>query len=180
VPTIAVSCAAATFAGIEGFKFLHADDLANVVAPGSCDLAMCTDALEHIPNRAAIFEAITRYCRPGGDVLITVPIEVGPSLVGKQVGRYLANLRRSYGYETYRLRELFSAAVLWDAHAFDSSHTDPNAALTGHKGFDFRDVERELRDSMDVRPTVYSPLPPLGALLNSTVMWLCRARAAAR
>jgi SAM-dependent methyltransferase len=171
--------AAATFAGIEGFRFIDTDELAKVVAPGSCDLAICTEALEHIPNRAAIFDAVTRCCRPGGDVLITVPIEVGPSLVGKQVGRYLANLRRPYGYESYRLRELFSAAVLWDPHAFDSSHTDTGATSTGHKGFDFRDVERDLRDRMDVQRTVYSPFPAFGALLNSTVMWRCRTRPAA-
>jgi hypothetical protein len=48
------------------------------------------------------------------------------------------------------------------------------ATSSGHKGFDFRDVERELRDRMDVRRTVYSPFPAFGALLNSTVMWRCR------
>ena len=113
------------------------------VPPGSCDLAICTEALEHIPNRAAILDAVSRFCRPGADVLITVPIEVGPSLVGKQVGRYLAGLRRPYGYETYRLRELFSAAVLWNAHAFDSSHTQPDA--TGDRAQRLRLPRRRAR-----------------------------------
>jgi len=111
--------------------------------------------------------------------LITVPIEVGPSLVGKQVGRYLAGLRRPYGYERYRLPELFSAAVLWNARAFASSHTQLDATGTGHKGFDFRDIERALRQRMDIERTVFSPFPPLGPLLNSTVMWRCRTRSAA-
>ena len=117
-----------------------------------------------------------RVCRPGATVLITVPIEVGPSLVGKQVGRFLAGLRRPYGYEPYRLRELFSAAVLWNTRVFDSSHTAPDAAETGHKGFDFRDVQRELESRMDILQTVYSPFPALGSLVNSTVMWRCRTR----
>ena len=95
--------AAATFAGIDGFRFLHPDELTQVVAPGSCDLAICTEALEHIPQPAAILDAICRYCRPGGHALITVPIEVGPSLIGKQMGRYLADLRRPYGYEIVSL-----------------------------------------------------------------------------
>lgn len=170
--------AMATFAGVDGFRFLHPDEIASAIPPGSCDLAICTEALEHIPHRSAIFDAMTRFCRPGGDVLITVPIEVGPSLIGKQLGRYLANLRRPYGYETYRLRELFSAAALWKPHAFDSSHTDASATGTGHKGFDYRDVERELRSRMEIVRTIYSPLPPLGPLLNSTVMWRCRTGAA--
>ncbi len=74
--------AAATFAGIDGFHFLHPDDLAKTVPTGTCDLAMCTEALEHIPNRATILDAVSRFCRPGADVLITVPIEVGPEPAG--------------------------------------------------------------------------------------------------
>jgi SAM-dependent methyltransferase len=166
--------AATTFAGVDGFHFVDPGLLADTVAPGSCDLAICTEALEHIPNPAQILDAIGRYCRPGAHVLITVPIEIGPSLVGKQLGRYLAGLRRPYGIEGYRLRELFSAAVLWDAHAFDSSHTQPDAKVTGHKGFDFRDIERQLRSRMEIERTVCSPFPPLGPVLNSTVMWRCR------
>jgi SAM-dependent methyltransferase len=168
--------AAAAFAGVDGFRFLHPDELAQVVAPGSCDLAICTEALEHIPQPAAILDAICRYCRAGGHALITVPIEVGPSLIGKQLGRYLADLRRPYGYEPYRLRELFSAAVLWNARGFESSHTDAGATGTGHKGFDFRDIERQLRTRMGIERTLFSPFPALGALINSTVMWRCRVR----
>ena len=124
--------------------------------------------------RAVILDEIVRYCRPGARVVITVPIEVGPSLVGKQIGRYLAGLRRPYGYETYTMRELASAALLWNTRAFDSSHADKNAVGTGHKGFDFRDVEAALRARMQIEQAVYSPLPGLGPMLNSTVMWRCR------
>jgi len=178
-PTMRES-AAATFAGIDSFRFMHPDELAQVVAPGSCDLAICTEALEHIPQPAAILDAICRYCRPAGHALITVPIEIGPSLIGKQMGRYLAGLRRPYGYETYRLRELFSAAVLWNARAFDSSHTDAEATGTGHKGFDFREIERALGTRMEIERKLFSPFPALGSLINSTVMWRCRTRPAAR
>jgi SAM-dependent methyltransferase len=174
-PTMRESAAQA-FAGIQGFRFLDPDQLATSVAPGSCDLAICTEALEHVPRPTEILDAICRYCRPDAHVLITVPIEVGPSLLGKQMGRYLAGLRRPYGYEPYRLRELFSAAVLWDAQAFDSSHRHPDATLTGHKGFDFRDIEKALRERMRIERTVFSPLPLTGHVLNSTVMWLCRTR----
>jgi SAM-dependent methyltransferase len=172
--------AAATFAGIDGFRFLDPDELSQVVAPGSCDLAICTEALEHIPQPTQILDAICEYCRPNGHALITVPIEVGPSLLGKQVGRYLAGLRRPYGYETYTLRELFSAAVLWNAQGFPSSHTQSDATLTGHKGFDFRSLEHELRERMHVERKLFSPIPVLGAMVNSTVMWRCRTRPRSR
>jgi SAM-dependent methyltransferase len=168
--------AVATFAGIDGFRFFEPDRLAQAVAPGSCDLAICTEALEHIPDPAAIIDAICLYCRPGAAVLITVPIEVCPSVVGKQVGRYLAGLRRPYGYEKYSLGELFSAAVLWDVRTLDSGRTQPGSTLVGHKGFDFRDIERLLRARLEIERTAFSPFPLLGPLANSTVMWRCRTR----
>ena len=96
-------------------------------------------------------------------MIITVPIEVGPSLLGKQIGRYFAGLRRPYGYEKYTLRELVSAALLWNARGFDSSHLHDDVVMTGHKGFDFRDVEAALRARMQIEQTVYSPLPGFGA-----------------
>jgi SAM-dependent methyltransferase len=164
----------ANFAGVAGFRFIDPKELAEVVPAGSCDLAICTEMLEHVPNPSAILDEVVRYCRPGARVLVTVPIEVGPSLLGKQLGRYLAGLRRPYGYEGYRVRELYAAAVRWDASAFDSSHTNGDQGLKGHKGFDFRHVERALRERMRIERTVYSPFPLLGPILNSTVMWLCR------
>jgi SAM-dependent methyltransferase len=166
--------AALTFAGIDGFRFVSPEELATTVPAGSCDLAFCTETLEHVPNPGAILDQIVRCCRPGASVVITVPIEVGPSLVGKQIGRYLAGLRRPYGYETYTIRELLTAAVLWNARGFDSSHVQKDSVLTGHKGFDFRDVEAALRARMQIERTVYSPFPALGPMVNSTAMWRCR------
>lgn len=58
------------------------------------------------------------YSKPGAKMVISVPIEVGPSLLFKQVGRYFANTKGSYGYERYHLKELFSASILWDTEAF--------------------------------------------------------------
>ena len=171
--------AAQTFAGVEGFRFIDPSALAETVPAGSCDLAICTETLEHVQSHEVILDAIVRCCRPGACVVVTVPIEVGPSLVGKQVGRYFAGLRRPYGYEPYRLDELFSAAVLWDTRAFDAGRRRDEISSNGHKGFDYREVESAIRARMSIEQTVFSPLPGTGALLNSTVMWRCRTPDAA-
>src|SRR5450631_1285187 len=166
--------AAATFAGIGGFRFIDPEEIDRAIPAGSCDLAICTETLEHVPNPEPILDAVVRCCRPGACVVVTVPIEVGPSLIGKQLGRFLAGIRRPYGYEGYQLRELFSAAVLWNARGFESSHLQKDAPVTGHKGFDFRHIEVALRARMHIEQTVCSPFPALGQVLNSTVMWRCR------
>jgi SAM-dependent methyltransferase len=172
--------AAARFAGIEGFQFIHPAELAAVVAPGSCDLGLCTETLEHVPSSLEVLDALVASCRPGGHVLVTVPIEVGPALLGKQIGRYLAGLRRPYGYETYRLNELVWAALLWNPQAFESSHLEDHLhegiEFRGHKGFDYRRIEAALRARTEVEQTRYSPFPLAGPMLNSTVMWRCRVR----
>jgi SAM-dependent methyltransferase len=162
------------FAGVDGFRFIDPAELESVVQPGTCDLAICTETLEHVPEPLRVLDAIVRYCRPGACVVITVPIEVGPSLIGKQLGRYLAGLRRPYGGEPYKLSELFSAAVLWDPRAFESSHVRPDVLFKGHKGFDYREIEVAIAARMRIERTIFSPFPPLAHLLNSTVMWRCR------
>jgi SAM-dependent methyltransferase len=172
--------AAKTFAGIPGFRFLDPREIAEVIPPASCELAFCTETLEHVQDPAVVLDAICACCRPGARLVITVPIEVGPSLIGKQVGRYLAGLRRPYGYESYRLSELFSAGVLWNPRGFESSHLHDDAVVKAHKGFDFRDVEKQLRKRVAIERTVFSPLPLLGPLLNSTVMWQARVLPANR
>jgi SAM-dependent methyltransferase len=168
--------AAARFAGIDGFRFVDPAELATLVPPGSCDLGICTETLEHVANPPAVLDAMTACCRPGGHVIVTVPIEVGPSLLGKQLGRYLAGLRRPYGYEGYRLHELVSAGILWNPRAFDANRLHDQIAAKGHKGFDYRDIEAALQARMDIERTLYSPLPLTGPILNSTVMWRCRIR----
>ncbi|HEX8770144.1 MAG TPA: class I SAM-dependent methyltransferase, partial [Acidimicrobiales bacterium] len=41
--------------------------------PGSFDVVICADILEHLPDPAAALAGIGRYCRPGGAVVISVP-----------------------------------------------------------------------------------------------------------
>jgi hypothetical protein len=70
------------------------------------------------------------------------------------------------------MRELASAALLWNTRSFESSHADKDAVSTGHKGvLNFRDVEAALRARMQIEQAVYSPLPGFGPMLNSTVLW---------
>jgi SAM-dependent methyltransferase len=159
------------FADAPGLRATLPADLSSVLPEASCDIAICTETLEHVPDPKGFIETMLRYVRPGGEVLITVPIEVGPSLLFKQFGRFLANRVGTYGYETYTPRELVSAGVFWDARSFPSSHVDSQATLTGHKGFDYRDVEALFAPRIEVVERVFTPFPALGHYANSTVMW---------
>lgn len=161
-----------TLANIPGFQFCLPDAIASIVPPHSCDLLLCTETLEHVDNPKEIIDSILSYCQPGAKVLISVPVEIGPPLVVKQIGRYLANLKGHYGYEKYTPKELFSAAVLWDVNSFPSSHSQPFTGFRAHKGFDYRKIKALLAERITLEKQVFTPFPVLGNLLNSTVFWL--------
>ena len=122
----------------------------DVVPAGSCDLAICTETLEHVPNPAAILDAVVRYCRPGACVVITVPIEVGPSLRREAAGTILC--RDCDAPTATRGIACASSFPPRSSGTREASipATPKDAVLTGHKGFDFRDVERALRERMQI------------------------------
>jgi len=161
------------FADLPYFNFFHVRDITEKIPPHSCDLIFCTETLEHVDNAEKALERMLQCCKPNAKMIISVPIELGPSLLVKQVGRYLANLKGTYGYERYSPSELFSAAILWDTNSFPSSHSlnEPNKA---HKGFDYRKMEKLLQDKVKIEQIIFSPFPWFGNLLNSTVIWICR------
>jgi SAM-dependent methyltransferase len=160
------------FAGADGLRCAVPEELPSLVPESSCDVALCTETLEHVQDPRTFLDTMLRYIRPGGEIIITVPIEVGPSLLFKQLGRFLANRTvGAYGFEGYSARELLSAAVFWDARSFPSSHVDSQATMWGHKGFDYRTIEALFAPSIEVVERVFTPFPRLGPFANSTVMW---------
>ncbi|MCA1995412.1 MAG: class I SAM-dependent methyltransferase [Coleofasciculus sp. S288] len=160
------------FSDIPGFQFCHPQEAAAKIPPKSCDLILCTETLEHVEEPEEILQQMLTYSKPGAKMVISVPIEIGPSLLFKQVGRYLANRKGTYGYERYRLNELFAASILWDADSFPSSHS-LKASLRHHKGFDYRKIDKLLRQKLTIERIIPSPFPWLGSLLNSTIIWIC-------
>ena len=166
-----ISCCEELFAGSQEFKFLQPDEMKTCIPPHSCDLFLCTETLEHVGNAEDAIAQCLLYCTPGAKIIISAPLEVGPSLIFKQAGRYFANLKGRYGYERYSYQELMSAALFWDATRFPSSHLE-NAALKGHKGFDYRNLDKILRTKIKVTKHYFSPFPVFGNLLNSTAIWI--------
>lgn len=161
------------FADIPNFNFFHVRDIAEKITPHSCDLIFCTETLEHVDNAEKALERMLECSKPNAKMIISVPIELGPSLLVKQFGRYLANLKGEYGYERYSPSELFAAAILWDTNSFPSSHS-LNETNKAHKGFDYRNLEKLLQNKVKIERIIFSPFPWFGNLLNSTVIWICR------
>ena len=166
---------------LPGVRFTHTTAL----APGDMGVwsaVTCMETLEHCleDERRAIIARLGQLCAPGGRIIISVPIETGPSLVGKQTFRALAGLRRVGDYQ-YRerytfaemVRGVFGRRVSRVAHGVESPGVTP---FYGHKGFEWRDVEREAAERLIIESRTFSPLPWAGASLNSQVWLVCRPR----
>jgi 2-polyprenyl-3-methyl-5-hydroxy-6-metoxy-1,4-benzoquinol methylase len=151
------------------------------------DVVTCMEVLEHCldDERRRVVGELARLVRPGGVVVVSVPIEVGLSLVGKQMGRALAGWRGLGDYrhrETYGPVELARMVVASPGMPIDRpSYGAPTAdgsmyRYYGHKGFDWRVLRDELGLHFTIERTAFSPMPWLRAWLNSQVWFICRPR----
>jgi hypothetical protein len=144
------------------------------------------EVLEHCLDdaRARVIGHLRRLVAPGGCVIVSVPIETGLSLPAKQAARRIASWRGIGDYrhaERYTWPELLRmtcarATTVFDRPVYESAAGAEKGAnrYHGHKGFNWRAIERELAGVFDVVDRRCTPMPPLGTVLNSQVWMICR------
>jgi SAM-dependent methyltransferase len=167
---------------LPGIRFAITRDVARET-PGVWDVVTCMEVLEHCveAERRRVLDELARLVAPGGNVIISVPIEVGPSVAGKQFFRALAAMRGLSDYEHREqytpiemIRSIFGAPV--PRQAGEGNGPDGPDVHYGHKGFDFRDVECELAGRLTITRRLFTPLPIFGSLLNSQAWFVCAPR----
>ena len=116
---------------------------------------------------------------------MSVPIEIGPSLVGKQIVRTIAGWRKlgDYQYrETYTWRELSKMVFAGAGTAIDRpvfrADLIPGRPtfFHGHKGFNWRALRRQLREYFRVEQVLFSPLSWLRGFFSSQAWFICKAK----
>jgi SAM-dependent methyltransferase len=148
------------------------------------DVVTCMEVLEHclVPERRRIVGELGRLCAPGGLIVVSVPIETGPSLVGKQLVRAIAGLRGLGDYahrERYTPLEMLrgAAGLAVPRVVFDGHGSEGTFQYYGHKGFDWRDVQREISERLVIERRMFSPLSWAGPTVNSQAWFVCRPKA---
>ncbi|MHB8467867.1 MAG: SAM-dependent methyltransferase [Acidimicrobiales bacterium] len=145
------------------------------IPDASCDVMTCMNVLEHmtLPNRYIFFEFSCRALRPDGRVVLDVPVEFGPAILVKNLGR---RILKADGKE-YTVGESVAASL--GRTNFDPHRYDPQAGkdyIFTHKGFDHRLFVRELAGWYEVDRIVRSPVTWLPALANQEVIILAHPR----
>jgi hypothetical protein len=143
------------------------------------------EVLEHCPDdeQRRVLDEIGLVAAPEALIVISVPIEIGPSLLAKQLGRAMAAMRGLAEYahrERYRPSEM--ARMLLAGSATHVPRPETVATLpdgrtlrfTGHKGFNWKRLAPEIGARFAVERVRCSPMPALGTVLNSQVWFVCR------
>jgi SAM-dependent methyltransferase len=103
------------------------------------DVVTCFETLEHVGDLRVAMDNLLHITRPGGILIISVPIEIGP----RGVLKFAAKLAIGY-----RLHELPQANALYWRYASSllcgrrlSAFREQRAGWGTHFGFDYRDVD---------------------------------------
>lgn len=185
-PRLARDCAE-RFRHLSNVTFVVTDEL-TALPDGSFGLIICTEVMEHCTteNLDAAIATMARLLAPDGALVVSVPVEVGPPLIIKQLARTLKSMRRQE--ITYRDRERYSpgefltmlvaaedTAIDRPEYRQDFAPDRPNA-FHGHKGFNWRALRRRLSRTFVIERTSFSPVAALGALGASQAWFVCRPR----
>lgn len=134
--------------------------------PGDVDLVFCTEVFEHLPE-AQTAEALTRIdsiLRPGGAVVVGVPVEVGPVALLKGLFR---KRRRPQAYDA-------NLGRIWRATLGRPINDRPDEWIgdgrpyhSFHLGFDHRRLRRQVEAVFGPAKLTGSPIAWAPVLLNS-------------
>jgi ubiquinone/menaquinone biosynthesis C-methylase UbiE len=169
------------FANDTKVDFVHSPQIRSM-APESFAVICCTEVLEHVPEEhyEVLLSDFERLLTRDGRLILSVPIEVGASLLIKELFRVLAAWRKLGDYsskETYSLRELFTMGVRCSPRGIVRPiYETASGKFHGHKGFDWRRLEEKLRSRFVIEKRIYSPLPLAPWFLNSQVWFQCSSK----
>lgn len=170
------------FADLGNLRFC---DVSNLVGPehhAAYDVVSCMETLEHCtaPIVEVVLNDLARLVAPTGRVIISVPIETGPTFVFKQILRTLAAWR---GLSDYRYYESYSSANALRM-LFAGSGTvierpiygAPETPSHSHYGFNWRALRERVCEQFVLEQTRFSPLGWLGGWVSSQAWFVCRPR----
>lgn len=168
-------------------RFSSLDDLRQPDYAGYFDAVVCMEVLEHCPSdvQPHVLADLASFVRSHGVVIISVPIEIGPTLALKQAVRAGAAATGLIEYEDrerYRISEFMRMLLARTTSQIErratisiNAHGD-TVRYHGHKGFNWRALTGVIESTFVIERRLYSPIPFTGPWLNSQVWFVCRKR----
>ena len=126
----------------------------------------CLEVLEHLSKESqlAVLQEIKNLLDHKGVIVLSVPIEIGPSSLIKNAFRALHHEYDAPMHASNVIRSFLGMRV---------PRTSEKAYFMTHTGFDFRDLEGLFaKAGLKISRKCCSPLPVFGRTLNSQIIYL--------
>ena len=140
------------------------------------DCIACMEVLEHMPlnERESFYALCEDTLSSEGVAMVAVPVEFGPTLLIKNLGRTLLK-GRAPEYSARELLKLSLGSKFYDPERFDPSNDA--TWIQDHRGFDYRLLRDEMGYRFTIEQQVPTPItwvpPPLG---NQGVLFVVSLR----
>jgi len=169
------------FANRPALRFVLQSELTQPDHLGQYDAVTCMEVFEHVENQDVYLDLFGRLLRPGGQVLISVPVETGPAVVLKQAARQVAGWMGAPHYpgvSPYSWSELTKSVFAGDLqHVERPLNRDPSGfASYCHKGFNWKVLRGKIAQRFTITSISASPIGWLPPALNSQVWIAARKR----
>ena len=156
----------ARLGGYSNLQFLLVDELYRPEYRDTYDVIVCMEVLEHVVDVDPVLDHLNKLLRPGGRLVISVPVETGLPLIIKQIARTAAGWRGLGDYPgtgSYTLPEFCAALTAGPRRQLNRlvhRHAD-GTGFHDHKGFNWM----ALKDAVGRRFTIHN-------IFGSPVAWL--------
>lgn len=114
-------------------NLMASDGLALPFRNESFNIIFCLEVLEHVNNPRLVIEEIYRILKKDGTFISTIPVEIGPSLLMREIIGRITNFHRPH----YTKKELIRSVLL--------KKPGPRTLENPHKNFDWRIINKEVR-----------------------------------
>jgi SAM-dependent methyltransferase len=163
--------------GNSKLHFIQVDELDQA---GPFDAIFCMEVLEHVCEPDTILQLLEKKLAPGGKLLISVPVEIGPPVLFKQTMRTVAgwlHIGDYPGIHAYNFRELVASVFAGSRQHIErpTNQTELGLVFPDHKGFNWRRFREILKERFDIETIIGSPLTWLPLAVGSQV-WFVLAK----
>lgn len=182
VVTDQIADCSARLASITNLHFDRTEELSGPRHEAAYDVVTCMETLEHCtePVVGRVLADLNRLTAPTGRIVISVPIETGPSFLLKYALRTLAGWRGLSDYRQYERYSLGDALKMLLGYSRSSIsrpvYGSPGREHHSHYGFNWRRLRERVRSALRLQQTRFSPLGWLGGAFSSQAWFLCRPR----
>lgn len=168
------------FADTTNLRFFHVSELIGSDFEHQYDVVTCMETLEHCLDATVdvVLADLARLVTTTGRVIISVPIEIGPTFFFKTAIRKFAGrtIQPEYRhYESYTFADTLRM-VFATKHTQLQRHVHglPDTPFHNHYGFNWRHLRARLGRYFTVERTTFSPLGFLGGFFSSQAWLICR------